>query len=693
MDDKQRTKVLAAVLAGVVALGVLRPLVDNVVMGPVRDAQRKLDNATAEFDREELKQMQLMVAKEHISQGRAASLPPQISDAQWLYQIWITKLAQQCKFAQLDVNPGRTDNRRNQYLTVNVDVEAETDLEGLSRFLYLFEQAGLMHRIASLEIESTGSQGNPRMEILLTAEGMSVVGCPDSNDVFTRAELPLPLSATDTELTVASAKGFPTKAPFLAQVGKEMVKVTAIDSEDNRKWTVERGQEGTIAATHPDDESVQLFPVAFGRRNVSFSDYDNFLNSSPFAKPTPPRVYKPRIASVVDKTIAPGESIEMTARAEDINEDIGAPVFALENAVDGMTINSESGELEWTTGEDIEPQTYEGTVILTQNNNEDLRVEKTFAIDVKLPNDAPEITLPADAIAVLGREFILTVAAQDDGPMGNLKYSLEGDENPEGMAFGEDGNILKWTAPRTFSPGEYPVKVKVTDGGEPAMSAVGTLTLKVTDDTAALTRFTGAVGLDGRLVAWFWNQAENKKPELQVGDWIVAADIDAELVEIAKRHIMMKDAEGIWKLSLGQNLRERVLTEPATKPTPTDAVETPAGAKTLVVSDEAPVVENPTAATEEPAAEEPAAEEPATEEPATEEPATEEPATEEPATEEPTTEEPTTEEPTTEEPAAEEPTAEEPAAEEPAAEEPTAEETTADKAAEYDKDPPSPAEE
>lgn len=95
------------------------------------------------------------------------------------------------------------------------------------------------------------------------------------------------------------------------------------------------------------------------------------------------------------------------------------------------------------------------------------------------------------------------------------------------------------------------------------MSAVGTLTLKVTDDTAALTRFTGAVGLDGRPVAWFWNQAENKKPELRVGDRIVAAEIDAELTEIAKRHILMKDAEGIWKLSLGQNLRGRVLIEPA----------------------------------------------------------------------------------------------------------------------------------
>ncbi len=611
MDDKQRTKVLAMVLAGVLGLGVLRPLVDDVIMGPVRDAQRNLDNATTEYEREELKQMQLLVAKEHISQGRAASLPPRISDAQWLYQIWITNLAKQCKFSQLDVNPGRTDNRRNQYLTVNVDVEAETDLEGLSRFLYLFEQAGLMHRIANLEIQSTGSQGNPRMEILLTAEGMSVAGCPDSNDVFVRAKLPQPLSATDTELTVTSAKGFPTKAPFLAQVGKEMVKVTAIDSENNGKWTVERGQEGTIAAPHTVEESVQLFPVAFGRRNVSFSDYDNFLNSSPFAKPTPPRVYKPRIASVLDKTIAPGESVKMTARAEDINEDIGVPVFALEDAVDGMAINAESGELEWTTGEDIEPKKYEGTVILTQKNNEDLRVEKTITITVKLPNDAPEITLPADAIAVLGRDFILTVAAQDDGPMANLKYSLEGDDNPEGMVFGEDGNILKWTAPRTFTPGEYPIKVKVTDGGEPAMSAVGTLTLKVMDDIAALTRFTGAVGRDGQLVAFFWNQAENKKPELRVGDWIEAADIDAELIEIAKRHIRMKDAAGIWQLKLGQNLRERVLIDPAAKPaaTPaaTDVVKKPVDAKTLVVADDAPAVNTPTAGDEKPAAEKTAA--------------------------------------------------------------------------------------
>ncbi len=605
MDDKQRTKVLAMVLAGVLALGVLRPLVDDVVMGPVRDAQRKLDNATAEYEREELKHMQLLVAKEHISQGRAASLPPRISDAQWLYQIWITNLAQQCKFAQLQVNPGRTDNRRNQYLTVNVDVEAETDLAGLSRFLYLFEQAGLMHRVANLDIRSTGSQGNPRMEIVLTAEGMSVAGCPDSNDVFVRSELPQPVSATDTELTVKSAEGFPEKPPFIVQLGKEMVKVTAIDGENGSTWTVERGQEGTTAAEHSAAENVQLFPIIFGRRDVSFSDYENFLKSSPFAKPTPPREFRPRIASVTDKTIAPGESVKMTARAEDINEDVGIPIYALENAPEGMEINSETGELNWTTGEDIEPKKYEGTIILTQKNNEDLRVEKTLAITVKLPNDAPEITLPKDAIAVLGREFILTVAAQDDGPKENLKYSLEGDDIPEGLAVDENDGILKWTAPRTFTPGDYPVNVKVTDGGEPAMSAVGTMTLKVTDDTAALTRFTGAVGLDGRPVAWFWNQAENKKPELRVGDRIAAAEIDAKLTEIAKRHILMEDAAGVWKLGLGQNLRERVLIEPAEEPAAvpaeSDTVSVPPTAKTLVATDNDKLADPPTVVARKPA--------------------------------------------------------------------------------------------
>ncbi|MCA9086863.1 MAG: cadherin repeat domain-containing protein, partial [Planctomycetaceae bacterium] len=253
----------------------------------------------------------------------------------------------------------------------------------------------------------------------------------------------------------------------------------------------------------------------------------------------------------------------MTAKAEDFNPDVGTPVFALEAAAEGMSINAETGEIQWSTSADIAPGRYSGKVILTQKNNDELRVEKDFTVTVQLPNDAPSIEVPPEAVAVIGREFILTVAASDDGPTESLHYSLTGDNVPSGLAVDEKQGVLKWTPPRTFSPGEYKVNVTVTDSGEPAKSATGIVNLKVQDDTAAMTKFTGVVDRDGVPMAWFWNQAQNRKPELRVGQHIVEADINAEITEIDRRHVLMKDAAGVWRLNLGETLRQRQLIEPA----------------------------------------------------------------------------------------------------------------------------------
>ncbi|MCA9085212.1 MAG: hypothetical protein KDA81_14205, partial [Planctomycetaceae bacterium] len=344
MDQQKRTKVLGGVLAGVLGFMAIRP--DQVLLNPVRDAQRRLDIANSDFERADAKQTQLMIARERIERARATSLPPRVSDAQRLYQTWITNLAEQCRFAQLQVVPGRTDYRRDQFLTVNVDLEAETDLAGLSRFLYLFEQADLQHRIAELDIRSTGSQNNPRLEINLTAEGMSVARSPEHSEVFPRTVSPQAVTAAATELTVESIDGFPKETPFLVQLGREMVQVTAADEH---KWTVIRGQEGTSAVEHAVGESVQLFPIPILKRGNSFDSYEQFLAGSPFTKPAPPKVFRPRLASISDKTIAPGESVSMTAKAEDFNPDVGTPVFALEAAAEGMSINAETGEIQWNT--------------------------------------------------------------------------------------------------------------------------------------------------------------------------------------------------------------------------------------------------------------------------------------------------------------------------------------------------------
>ncbi|MFY9257035.1 MAG: putative Ig domain-containing protein [Fuerstiella sp.] len=565
MDESKRTKILAAALVGVLGFMFIRP--DRALMRPITEAQSDLQNANKRFDTAYEKQGEVVRARKRISEGKAVSLPPKISDAQRLYQSWITNLSEQCKFAQLKVTPGRTENRPGQYLTVNVDVEAETDLEGLSKFLFLFEKADLMHRVSSLDIASTGSQDNPRMEITLTAEGMSVDKSPVKSDVFPRTLIAAPITEKSTEIKVAESADFPQKTPFLVQIGREMVEVETVDGGT---WTVKRGLLNTVSVAHPADQNVFLFPVAEVRQSSEFTDYENFLAASPFTKPKPDRVYKPRLA-ISDKTIGPGEAVKIAAKAEDLNTSVGAAVFSLENAAEGMAINAETGEFEWTPAADLEPKTYEATVVLTQNNDESLRVEKKLAITILLPNADPKIEVPASAVVVLGRDFSTTVSATDDGAADKLKFSFDG-EPPAGLTIDGSG-VLNWTPPKTFTPGDYTVTVKVTDSGTPAKSASGPITLKVQDDMAILTRFTGAVGLDGVPVAWFWNQAENKRPEVKVGERLTASDIDVEVTEISKRHILLADAEGIWRLRLGENLRQRELIEPVSKP---EAVEQPA---------------------------------------------------------------------------------------------------------------------
>ena len=562
MDEKQRTKLLGGILAAVLCFMWLRPK----LMEPVNRAKADLSRAETKMETAEKHEMEQLVAQETISNAIDTSLPPDDKDAQRLYQSWITNLAEQCRFSQLDVKPGGAGGSRGDLATVEVLVEAETDLEGISRFMYLFEKAELMHRVSSLEINSTGSSGKPRMEIKLTAEGMSMADAAQRSDIFSRTVLADELAEDATTLRVAEAADFPKKAPFLVQIGREMVRVTSVNDGE---WTIERGIEGSTAATHDSDENVYQFPIAPTNKDVEFANYETLLNSSPFVKPAKPRTYSPRIASVLDKTIAPGDSVEMTARAEDIDKDRGVAQFAIEDGEEGMTIDPETGKFQWQTAEDIEPKRYEVKFVLTQKNNDELRKEKVIGITVQLPNEAPSLTVPEEAIVVLGQDFSLDITGEDDAGPEQLKYSLDGDI-PEGLTIDESSGKMTWTPAKTFEPGEYSVAVKVTDGGEPAKSATDSLKLNVQDDDALLTKFTGSVALDGEPIAWFRNIAKKSRPELRVGDRILVAEIDAELTEIARRHVLMSDKAGVWKVQLGDNLRERILVKAAVVPEESD---------------------------------------------------------------------------------------------------------------------------
>ena len=52
---------------------------------------------------------------------------------------------------------------------------------------------------------------------------------------------------------------------------------------------------------------------------------------------------------------------------------------------------------------------------------------------------------------------------------------------------------------------------------------------------------------------------------MKVAEKLTVSEISVEIVGVTHRFVTLKDQDGIWKLQLGQTLRERKLIEPAAK--------------------------------------------------------------------------------------------------------------------------------
>ena len=596
MDDKKRTKLLALGLAGIVGIYSLRSTVDGIVMKPVRELETALRRATTESESLIKKEVALTAAQRDVQKWQDISLPDNIEDAQRLYREWIFELARQCGFSGsgFEVAPGGKSSQKD-FSTISVDIrEAETDLQGLTRFLYLFDQSHLLHRISAMKIDSQGAQGKPKVTVTLTAEGMNVAGSPfnaDRKELLPRTVLAAAASESAVELIVRPSEEFPIVEPFepfIVRVDRELLKVEGVSESG---WKVTHGIHGTKPAAHEANAVVELFPVAWDRREKTLENYAAFMNASPFVVPSPPKTWNPRLAGVSDKSIKPGEEVKFAARAESIDPEKGEALFALEAAAEGMAIDPKSGEFVWKPAETLAPGKYTATVLLTQTENPDLKLNSVLTITVKQPNAPPELTVQESAIVVIRREFLLTASAKDDGGPESLKYSL-GAGAPEGLAIDAATGQVKWTPAATFVPGKYDVEIKVTDAGDEPQSASGKISLDVQDDSASLTILSAVLAKDDVWFAWFRNKGTGKTEHLKAGDQLNVSEIRAELVTITNRAVTLRDADGLWKLSLGDGLRDRKLIEPAVKPDPVKYDEDPAAPTSAIASpptNEAPV--------------------------------------------------------------------------------------------------------
>lgn len=570
MDEKKRTKLLGGLLAAVIAVYGGRSLFRSTFLEPITSAENKVETTQKTLESLTLKEIQLGAARRNLQDWRDISLPEDPLTSQRLYREWIENLALKCGFLLESVEPGGKNDVKGRFQTVSVELRGETDLAGLSRFMFLFDQAALLHRISSLKIDSTGSQGNPRLEVALTAEGMSVFSSGERNELFTRTSATSDISESAADLAVGNAQAFPKTTPFLVRIDRELLKVTAMDGS---AWKVERGVVGTKAVSHAAGAVVELLPVQWDRREKSFEQYTRLLSASPFALPAPPKTWAPKVTGLSDKTIKPGEEVRLTVKADGFNPELGEPRFTLVEKADGMELNETTGEFLWKAPADLAAGKYTAKIAMAQTARPETRVEAQLELTVSIPNAAPQLESADSAIVIIGQEFVFPVKATDDGPADKLTFSVGGG-SPNGLSIDARTGEIRWTAPLTFRPGQYEVEVKVTDAGATAQSASKRIKLDVQDDAAMLTLLTGAVSRDAVWYAWFRNRGTGESKELKIGDRLKVSEIDAEIVAIENRYILLRDSAGTWKLALGDSVRQRVQVTPAA----TDATPVPTAA-------------------------------------------------------------------------------------------------------------------
>ncbi|HRI43922.1 MAG TPA: Ig-like domain-containing protein [Fimbriimonadaceae bacterium] len=242
---------------------------------------------------------------------------------------------------------------------------------------------------------------------------------------------------------------------------------------------------GTLSGTTP---NLTYTPRAgyFGPDSFTFRINDGTANSNvaTVAISVLDVNHAPTLDAIPDATIDEEKLavFKFVAHDEDKNQlkwfVIGAPA--------GMSINAQ-GELRWTPTEAQGPGTYNLTIRVVDDGRPPLSAERPFKITVREVNRSPVLELPFSSIAGNEGEIIsMSSSATDpDLPANGLAFSLIG--APAGCAIHPTSGLITWTPTEAQGPGVYPVQVRVTDNGSPAMSDTKTLTITVHEVNIAPT--------------------------------------------------------------------------------------------------------------------------------------------------------------------------------------------------------------
>lgn len=564
---QKREKILAGGLGGtVVLLFLVFPWFESNFIEPLTQLSTEEEAAIARKDERFDQQLALRVKEKQLAVWRQQSLPPDPLNAQRLYQEWLTDLAQLSGFEQIKVTLDRRVAQGSVYVTIPVTLEGRATLQELAQFLERFESVDLLHRIATCDALSSGSEGNPELQVTITAEGISMNSAPERMRLFPQFELDSELRENQTTLKFpVPPVGFPQETPFRVRLGEEFANVTAIEGET---WTLQRGVAKTFAARHSGGSAVELFPLK-SERVPDANAVEALWSMSVFTKPAPLTRYDPKLASTTPPPAIRGQRWEWKLNVTSWNPAFGNPVYNLLEGPEGVRLDERTGTLSWTVSRDVELGQRSLQIVVWGTASKEGGFTTTLPVRVRDPNRPPVIEQAAPLKFFIGRASQKRIPATDpDGDNRRLKFSLEG--APNGMTIGESDGVISWTPAQSLEAQSLEVRVTVTDADEFPESVTKTIPISLEEDSARFTYLTTTfkrILKDGteEWEAYLFDRATNKTMMLRQGEQVTLADFEMTIEKIGDDYVLVKRPEGHFRIVFERPLVNMV--EVATKPT------------------------------------------------------------------------------------------------------------------------------
>lgn len=552
----EREKTLLRVLLGVVGAFALWFGFGYFISGPLRKLDQQIAAAEAARDLQADKKLNLDIQTKRIEIWRSQSLGPDVNTGKRLYLEWLRSLTELCGWSNvnfdLNVLSGQA-GARSHFNDVAIKITAEAGLEQLALFLEHFERVDLLHRVRSVSMESPAYEGNPPLKLTLVAEGLCIPGAERRAALFSQTDLAQAVDSRDTQIAVSDPAGFPRMTPFQVRIDKELLKVTAVDGD---QWTVERAAAVTKSASHAAGSHVELFPQRSAPAPAEvLSAYAKFLRPGPFNKLADSGATRFRDVRRQDAT----RGQEFTLRPELLNWDraaLGAADIRVQTNAPGEMTVDERGTLHWRTPRDAGDGPYHVTLTAVATREAALTVETEFDVFVRDPNVPPKLTAIPDQRAYVGRKLAYPIKAVDpDAGRGGLTYSLERNA-PTGARINSRTGEFEWTPGADTPIGHLTVRVTVEDSGSPRLSDTLEFSVHVADDPAEFTYLVGYLEQGVDRIAVLYDRSTNQSMNLQEGETLSLADVEASVITVAPDHVILQVGEDRFRLSEGQNLRQ-----------------------------------------------------------------------------------------------------------------------------------------